>query len=395
MLRVPVAGPDLCQDLTRDAFAQLMERRPWSWLMRTNSIYPLTFPTPGTIATANGSTVLTGTGTAFGSESIGAQIRVGGLSYPTYTVLQVISPTSVMLDRPWMGPALTGQGYTLAQVYFTMPSDFDFLYSVVNPTGNYQLNVNATQAELDAYDPQRSQFGMAFALAYLDTTRNYAGQVQLALQVHGTGPAPVSGSSTGYSYPLDSVYTVEIATGGVSGTATFNWKQDSGITSGSGIATSLSPITLSNGVQVSFPSGTYVQGDVFVILCKADTTSGLPRYEMWPRPVGAPYTYSFTYVAKLLPLSDEQPQLPSRIARRGDVLLETVLTNLALWPGTPDAPNPYCNNQTAAAHRATAEKMIYELERQDDELAMKDLTYTYSYAGPWRDGSWLQTHAVY
>lgn len=398
-LRVPAAGPDLCQDLIRDAFNQLVERREWSWLMKTSSFYSATYTATGTVSSLGGSAVITGSGTAFTADMTGAQFRLGGIggsSYPTYTVIQVASTTSIILDRPWVGPTLSAQSYTIFVCYFPVPSDFQYFYSVTNPTANYRLNHNATQAEFDSYDPQRSQSGIAYALAFYDYTQNLTGTVETTLQVHGSGASPVSTTALGYTYPQDSLYSVEITTGGSSGTAAFKWSQGTGITAGTAVLSDTSPIDLSNGVQVYFPVGTYVLGDVFVISCHAQAVSGVPRYELWPRPIGAPYVYPYLYAAKLPALSDEQPQLPNFIARRGDVLLEMALTNLALWPGTANQPNPYRDLAASNMHRQNSERMIYELEKKDDDTAIKNLTYQgLPFMGPWQDGSWLQTHAIY
>jgi hypothetical protein len=400
LLRVPAAGPDLSQDLIRDAFNQLAERRMWTWLMKTNSFYSPMYVAGGTVSATPGSMVITGSGTAFISDMLNKQIRIGALggsSYPTYTINQVTSPLSVVIDRPWVGPPVTAQAYMVFQCYFPLPLDFQYFYSVINPTGNYRLNHDATQAELDSYDPQRSQSGISYAMAYYDTTQNSQGSVAGALPVRGSGSVPVSTTSTGYTYPINSIYSIEITTGGASGVAQFRWAQDSGTTSGANVLTSVNSIDLSNGVQVYFPAiGTYNLGDVFVIACSADTTTGVPRYEMWPRPIGSPYVYPYQYAAKIPALSDLAPQLPNFVARRGDVLLEMALTNCALWPGTADTPNPYRDVAAANIHRANSEKLIYELEKKDDDTAIKDLSYqNLPFMGPWRDGSWLQRHAMY
>jgi hypothetical protein len=400
-LRVPAAGPDLCQDIIRDAFNQLMERREWSWLMQTNSFYVPNYTPPqnSTVDVLGGSAVFMGTGTNFTPDMTNKQIRVGtvgGSSYPTYTILQVASPTQIVIDRPWVGPSLLAQQYMVFQCYFTVPSDFQYFYSVTSPTANYRLNHNATQAEFDSYDPQRSQSGISYALAFYDYTKNLQGSIAPTLQVHGAGQIPVSTTSTGYSYPENSIYSIEITTSGPPGTVTFDWKQQNGITAGTALIGDSFPIDLSNGVQVYFPAGNYVAGDVFVISCTTDALTGLPRYELWPRPIDAAYVYPFLYARKLPALTDEQPQLPDFIARRGDVLLEMGLTQLALWPGTPNQPNPYRDLGTSNQHRAWAEKLIYELETKDDATAIKDLTYSdLPFMGPWRDGSWLQQHAIY
>ncbi len=367
--------------------------------MKTSSFYVPTFTYPGSVSVTGGSAVVTGASTTFTSTLTGMQFRlgsIGGTAYPTYTILQVVSTTSVVLDRPWAGPALSAQPYQLFQCYFPCPSDFQYFYSVTNPTANYRLNHNATQAEFDSYDPQRSQSGIAYAMAFYDYTQNLTGTVESTLQVSGTGAVPVSTTSLGFTYPEDQLYSIKITTGGASGTAAFSWSQGTGITSGSAVLSSTSPIALSNGVQVYFPVGTYVLGDVFVISCKANAVSGVPRYEMWPRPIGASYVYPYLYCKKLPALSDEQPQLPEFIARRGDVLLEMALTNLALWPGTPNQPNPYASPGTSNIHRVKAEQLIYELEVKDDDTGIKNLVYQgLPFMGPWQDGSWLQTHALY
>jgi hypothetical protein len=398
-LRVPAAGPDLCQDLIRDKFQQLVERRTWSWLTGVGSFYSPSYANPGTVSVTSGSAVVTGSGTSFTAALLGKQLRVGaigGSSYPTYSIEQRTSSTSLVLDRAWVGPDLSAQAYMLFQCYFPVPEDFQEFYSVTNTTANYRLNHNATQAEFDSYDPQRSQSGISYALAFYDYTRNTAGSVGSVLQASGSGAQPVSTTADGYSYPQDGIYVIQIATGGASGAATFNWRQETGITSGAGVLTGTSAINLSNGVQVYFPVGTYVLGDVFVIPCRTDRTSGVPRYEMWPRPIDATYVYPYIYMKKLPALTDEDPGLPPFISRRGDVLIEMALTDLALWPGTANQPNPYLNSSVSNIHRNVADKLIYELEKKDDETAIKDLVYSgLPYAGPWRDGSWLQTHAIY
>lgn len=392
-------GPDLAQDYIKDSFNQLAERREWSWLMKSSAFFPPVYSTPGTIAVAPNQVTVTGTGTSFDASLVGKQFRVGSAvtsSYPTYTISQVPSTTTLILSQPWIGPTLTGQTYSLFQCYFPVPDDFQYFYSIVNTTAAYRLWHNGTQAQLDIDDPQRIQVGISYKAAFYDYTNNYVGTVEPVLQVRGSGAVPVATTTVGYQFPADSVYTVEITTGGASGVAVFKWKQDSG-TYTTGVTTSTTPLDLSNGVQVYFPTGTYVLGDTFIIQAVSQTTSGVPRYELWPRPINAQYCYPFLYAAKLPDLTDESPQLPDFIARRGDVLLEMALAKAALFPGSETMRNPYYSLQAAATHAAKAEALIYELEKKDDDTAMKDLTFfTLAYMfGPFMDGAWNQNHAIY
>lgn len=397
LLRVPAAGPDLAQDLVKDAFNQLVERRQWTWLMKSGCFYPPKFgPFIGTVSAVGGSPTVTGIGTSFNQSLVGKQMRIGGLTFPTYTISQVLSPTALMLDKMWVGPDQINVVPEVFQCYFPVPADFDYFYSVVNPAANYKLNHNVTQAEIDRYDPQRSQAGPSWAVSFYENTKNYQGVVEPTLRIAGSGPIPVSGTNQGYSYPADSIYSFQITQGGPVGVSQFQWQQDGGTTSGIAVTTSSFPINLSNGVQLTFPAADYVLWDVFVISCKANAVASVPRYELWPRPIETPYTYPYMYASRVPPLSEEQPQLPPPIARRGDVLVEMALTNLALWPGTSTQPNPYRDVPTSQLHRNNAEKLIYELEKKDDEIGIRDLVYSdLQYSGPWNDGSWQQTHAIY
>lgn len=389
----------LCQDIVRDSFNQLAERREWSWLRRHSAFFPPTYTTTDTVTvTANDFTV-TSTGGLFLPSMVGKQIRVGGTSgaaYPTYTIAQYVSTTVVLLDSPWIGSTLAGQTYMVFQCYFPVPADFQRFVSLVNQTSNYQLYTNIQQAMIDRMDPQRVQIGIPFCASFYDYTKTYAGKIGPVLQIIGSGASPVSTTSDGFSFPADSLYTIKIVAGGASGAATFGWSQDGGSFSAT-LTTDSTAIDLSNGVQVYFPVGTYVTGDVFVIQCTADQEQGVPRYELWPRPINVQYVFPFLYVAKIPSLSDTLPGLPEFVARRGDVLLEMCLERCALWPGTETMANPYFNGNLARAHALKAEFLINELEVKDDGTAMSDLDWTNwpFYPAPWLDGNFMQSHAIY
>lgn len=395
----------LAQDLIRDSFAQIAERREWSWLIKRFTLYPTTFPSAGSVSLSPNSLIVTGSGTAFTPNLVGVQFRSSGaLSlFPTYTVAAYISPTSLLLSSPWIGPTQTAVGYTLFQCYFPVPADFNYWYSLTNLAANYRLWTNTTQAEIDQCDPQRSQYGISYAASFFDYTTNYLGVIAPALQVHGAGPSPISSTSYGYTYPANSVFVVEITTGGTPGGGlAFAWKQDAG-SSATITVLDNEAIDLSNGVQVYFPQAVYSQGDVWIIQCTAGTSAGpsVPRYELWPRPNASvitsptPYVYSGAYVSRPLVLSDDSPTLPPFI--RGDVILEKALKACAQFPGTESSPNPYYSVSMAQMHEASAERMIMELEIKDDDVATRDLKYeNFPYSQvPWMDGSWQAVHAIY
>lgn len=401
LLRAPGVGAALAQDLVKDSYNQLAERRQWTWLVKSGAFFPPSFTSSGTVSTSPGSYTYTGVGTVFDQSMVGGQIRIGapaGSSYPTYTIMQVLSGTVLIVDKPWVGPAITASAYTIFQCYFPVPADFNYFYSLVNTTNSYRLWTNVTQAQLDIADPQRVNIGQTFCAAFYDDSPNYNGIVGSVLQVVGAGPDPVSTANptTGYTFPADSTYVVEITTGGAVGVAVFKWKQGTGsYTTGVAVADS-NPITLSNGVRIAFPAAVYVLGDVFIVNCFAQTIPSVPRYEFWPRPILTPYVYPYLYIARHDTLSDATPQLPRFIADRGDVILEMALGACAKFPGTSaEQQNPYYNLGLAKTHDAKAEYLINQIEVQDDNVAMKDLIYNgWGWAPcPWIDGSYLQSHA--
>lgn len=393
LLRAPAVGPALAQEFVKDSFNQLADRRDWSWLRKTTAFSPPTAYSTGTVSVTEGSSTVTGAGgAAFTSAMVGRQFRISE-GYPLYTILSVESGTSLTLDAVWVGASLTAQTYQIFQCLWTAPDDFSAFYSITNLTNYYRLHHNATQAQLDQADPRRSLSTLPAAAAFKDWSANYSGTVGSILQVRGTGPDPVSTTSYGYSYPEDSIYVIEIDTGGAVGACTFKWKMDSGSYTTLVAVPDSNPIDLSNGVQIYFPAGVYVLGDTFIIRCTANAVTSSPRYEFWPWDLTGRNILNITYIASLHEISDDQPQIPRHV--RGDVLLEMSLAKAASWPGAGERKNPYYDLLLARQHNAAAERMIQELEVADDSLSMQDLIYTdMPWANvPWLDGAWLQTHS--
>lgn len=124
-------------------------------------------------------------------------------------------------------------------------------------------------------------------------------------------------------------------------------------------------------------------------------TIPLPRFEIWPH-VTSNYVLPFLYVARATDLEDPGAVLPRYI--RGDALMEMALAEAAKWPGTEDKKNPYFNATLAKMHDARSEYMLVELERQDEEISIQNLTYDSVTRLPWAplpmDASFWQKHAL-
>ena len=396
LLRCPAASSFLTRDWVQNAFRQVAERRRWSWLLKFGQfIAPAVYNT-GKVTVTTNSNIVSGTGTVWDTSMVGRQFRIGQAA-PIYTIIQVLDPLTLKLDAVYGAPQPQPLApYEIYQCFFTPPDDFHALVTVWDPAMNWQLWRHIQQVELNTWDAQRASRGQAYVVAHRDYTQNYTGIVGPAIQAVGSGPSPVATTSAGYTAPASAFFTVQVTFSGGSGTALFSWKKGSGPYVAPQLTDS-SPQDLQDGVQVYWPTGVvYNAGDTWVIQATSTPQAGLPRYEIWPHQTAA-YVYPFLYEARAIDLSDPNAVLPRYI--RGDVLLELALAEAARWPGeSADKPNPYFNLNLSQIHLQRAERMIMELERQDDETYEQDVGFQlplgFPYATPLGDAAWLQQHAI-
>ncbi len=330
---------------------------------------------------------------------IGSQIRVGGLLNPYYTITGWLSSTQLIIDQPWYGPDVTSQPYQVLQIYYPVPPDFGYWYVVVSIKDGYRLWTNMTESDLALLDPQRANTGQTYAVAFRDYTPQFGGTIGAVIPAGATGPSPISTTSDGYSYPANATFIVQVVTGGATGTATFRWMRSGQVAFSLAQLTADFATDLSDGVQVYWPdSQIYVSGDLFVINCQSIVSSSGPRYELWPGPTFPGYLYPYIYIARESDLTVQQPQLPPYIASRGEVILEMALASCARFPGADaDKPNPYYSLALAGMHETRVSNMLVDLERNDEEVGVTNITYQEYpfYPAPWMDGSWQQSHAPF
>lgn len=394
LLRAPGAGAALCQSMVKDNFDRLCRRRTWSWMVKQGIFAPVNYYNIGRISVANQSNVITGVGTNWTQDMVGLQFRQS-VNVPIYDIVAVHSATELVISQPWANATTTNSGYEIYRVYFETPSDFkEFVFGTLkDPSNQKRLWSNATQQQFDYYDAQRVQSQLPWSAAFFDYTRTYAGTIKPVLQVVGGGPDPVATTTFGYNFPADAVYVIEITTSGAVGVAEYQWKKNNGPYTTNVLSTDF-PWDLSDGVQIYFPVGNYVDGDTFIIQTFAASTEGSPRYELWPHSKVNTYTYPYLYIIDVPLFDDKHPALPPFFS--ADVILEMSLATAAQFPGTDSAKNPYFSPVLYAQHTARAQQLIQELEKRDDETSIQDMCYQIDqfYNVPWLDGSFLQNHAL-
>lgn len=162
-LYVPHLPYMLAQQFIRDRYRRILERRTWAGLRGEGEFVLSAYNTTGTVTVTRNSAAVTGSGTSFASTDVGRQFKVG--SSAVYTIATYVSSTSITLDRVWGTDTASGQTFTLFDGYVTAPSDFKSFIAVMDHAQAYRLRFWVTQDELNAWDPQRNNFGQPFVLA--------------------------------------------------------------------------------------------------------------------------------------------------------------------------------------------------------------------------------------
>jgi hypothetical protein len=154
----------LAQQMIRDRYRRIAERRIWSDLRGEGEFIINDAKTAGTVTMTRESATVTGSGTAFAASDVGRQFMVGNRA-PVYSVSAVGGATSLTLDRVF-GDETDGPGlsYRILDAYVTCPSDFQHFIVVYDPKQNWRLRHFVTQDDVSRYDPARTSAGTPWAL---------------------------------------------------------------------------------------------------------------------------------------------------------------------------------------------------------------------------------------
>lgn len=358
---LPIA---LAQNFIKYRFRDIRLKKLWSWRIGQSQFLTYDVYKTGNVTVLRGSNIVQGTATAWTSDLVGRQFRVGTVA-PIYTVAAVDSATQIELDQVYGGITATQVGYQILTAYITpTPTDFQDFLSVKDTMMNWRLRTHVPQRYIDSVDAQRANSGTPYCLADLayNNTTNPTGSVGPCVQVVGSGPVPfASGLYTGFSL---STYVIKITTGGVVGTATFQWKKDNGSFSVD-LPTDTAPIPFDAGVQIQFPANTYVLNDVFVIQVTPGYQSAMPMFELWPYQLSA-RVYPYLYDKRFPDTDDPNWALPRYID--GETMIWGSLGDICRWPGLPDQKNPMYSLDAARQWDARFEDKIDQMMREDEEV---------------------------
>lgn len=118
------------------------------------------------------------------------------------------------------------------------------------------------------------------------------------------------------------------------------------------------------------PAGTTTGPVLALVASTPDPATGRARYLYYPH--GATSTLTCVYNRQGDRL-DDTSLFFGVLANGAEVLVAGALAQAALWPGTPDKPNPYFNAGLAAAKATEFRIGIQSLSLRDDEQYPDDL----------------------
>jgi hypothetical protein len=375
---------ELIRQWVIDVWSEVNRFRTWSHLRRRTSIIVPERYTTGTATYVPGSTTVTFAGSTLSASMIGRQLRRAAGEY-IYDITDVdVGAGTCQIWPAWSSTTttVTAQPFSIFTAYIIPPPDFFSWLSVTDPSHRNRLRLHTPQETIDYWDSKRSMGSTPATLSGLDWTRSYSGRVYPTLRVSGSGPVPVSsGSYTGQS---DALLVITIGTGGALDTATFTWQIDDGAySSGAGVTTSGSEGTvLPLGIGITWPTGVYVSGTVYVVRLSSVSSATLPRFELYPHATG-PITLPALYSTYTPDIASDTFVLPRPLDP--DVIKTGVLAKMARqFPGTDSKRNPFSQIGRAQALEAEFGAKLLQCSIMDDSIIETNVMDTWPEAPlPW------------
>lgn len=381
--------PLLVQSWVRDTWREIAEARTWSWLRKRSRVYIPAPYTTGTVTIVYGSNLLTFSGATLSLDMEGRQFRLGTTG-GIYNIQSVdTSAGTARLTLPWQDDVdgASAQSYRIFTAYITPPdSQFFAWLAVTDPSHRKRLRLHVNQETIDYHDANRQTTSIGPAcLSGVDWTDSYAGRVYSTLRVVGSGPTPTATGT--YVGAADALYVITITTGGAVDTAVFSYRKNSETTV-SGVTVSSSGNILPEGVELTWPAGTYVLNNVFIVRVSARPQYGVPRYEIYPHPT-AELVLPCLYATRVTDIDEPSFVLPYTM--RGDVIKMGTLAKMARYPGTEQRPNPFAQLARAQHYEDKFNFALAELVTADDfimETNVSDPTDSWEYSLlPWMSAS--------
>lgn len=115
-----------------------------------------------------------------------------------------------------------------------------------------------------------------------------------------------------------------------------------------------------------------------------------PRYEFWPRPsAGTNLVYRYYATSSLATNSSY-----IITGLKPEAVVFGALAELALWPGSPEKPNPFFSIDIHKQYAKLFEDAVHDSEMADLDRSQRMLMYDEANSGVPLDANWLQSHGI-
>lgn len=172
----PQVDPDTAGRSINNYYRKFADLRSWYGMkMRGQIVIPNTI-NQGVATFTSGSQNVTGVGTAWTAALIGQQIR-SGFTYPLQTIINVLSPTLLVMDMPFGGQTQISGGYNIFSAYIPMGGNFKRMLWAVNQQQGWPMKVNVPVEALNWRDVWRISIGWSTHMAIRPPTPD--GQYQI------------------------------------------------------------------------------------------------------------------------------------------------------------------------------------------------------------------------
>ncbi len=163
-LEVPLADPLLCRKWTQQAYNELADRYPWTFLFQ-ETILSTVLARTLVIGVTQGSTTVT-SAALFAASDVGLQIRID--TGAIYTVLTFTDASTLVIDVAYAEVDDAAASAVFSSRYVEAPADFGSWETVIDQQTQRPILLGYTQADLAAQDPARTQTSEPRILVSLD-----------------------------------------------------------------------------------------------------------------------------------------------------------------------------------------------------------------------------------
>ncbi len=172
----PSLTPEFVKHIVNSAYRKTLDIRHWYGAAVRGEIVAPNIVTGGTVTTTENDEVVQGNGTAWDSQLVGRQFRVG-FTQAIYTIVEVDPATQTLtLDLPWGGRAFSGAGYQIIKAIYSLGPRVRHIFTAVNKAQGWRMNLGWSQDMLNTIDSWRVRIG--WPAAFVDYVPSADGEAQ-------------------------------------------------------------------------------------------------------------------------------------------------------------------------------------------------------------------------